>query len=288
MKKILTLVLMLFTLGSSGCVFLGRDTGQVIYGFDDRKDYYEMFNRIQRETSGSVLSAWNKDQLIPQLDGSYELYTIDFGYAYNLALTEPFRNQPIGAHCTAFLVAPDIIVTAGHCVSSIDLLQKRWVFGFRMLNNEKCNTRIEPSEVYKGKEIIARQLLNGEEDFAVVRLDRPVVGHTPLKVSRENVKLGEKIYVLGHPCGLPIKLADNGKVISNSNPYYFEATLDTYGGNSGSPVFNKKGEVVGILVRGQKDFISRDGKNYSNMVSENTVRGEGVTRTSQFLKYLPE
>ena len=40
-----------------------------------------------------------------------------------------------------------------------------------------------------------------------------------------------------------------------SNLYYFTANLDTYRGNSGSPVFNAiTHKVEGVLVRGEQDF----------------------------------
>jgi hypothetical protein len=37
---------------------------------------------------------------------------------------------------------------------------------------------------------------------------------------------------------------------------YFTANLDSYAGNSGSPVFNQKtGRVEGILIQGADDFV---------------------------------
>jgi V8-like Glu-specific endopeptidase len=60
---------------------------------------------------------------------------------------------------------------------------------------------------------------------------------------------------MGHPSGLPMKYADGAKVFGNFDNY-FSTNLDTFGGNSGSPVFNAKtNEVVGILVRGDIDYI---------------------------------
>ncbi len=44
----------------------------------------------------------------------------------------------------------------------------------------------------------------------------------------------------------------------NSVPVNFLATLDTTGGNSGSPVLNKKGELVGLLFDGTLDAVISD------------------------------
>ena len=44
----------------------------------------------------------------------------------------------------------------------------------------------------------------------------------------------------------------------DSVPVNFLATLDTTGGNSGSPVLNKKGELVGLLFDGTLDAVIAD------------------------------
>jgi hypothetical protein len=58
------------------------------------------------------------------------------------------------------------------------------------------------------------------------------------------------------------------------------ANLDTYGGNSGSPVFNHRtGEVEGILVRGENDYVYDPGQGcqVSNRCASDVCRGEDVT-----------
>ena len=60
---------------------------------------------------------------------------------------------------------------------------------------------------------------------------------------------------MGHPSGLPLKYADGARVFETENDY-FSTNLDTFGGNSGSPVFNADTlEVEGILVRGDTDYV---------------------------------
>jgi hypothetical protein len=60
---------------------------------------------------------------------------------------------------------------------------------------------------------------------------------------------------MGLPSGLPLKLAGGASVSNNQPAAFVVANLDTYGDNSGSPVFNAATqEVEGILVRGENDF----------------------------------
>jgi hypothetical protein len=91
-------------------------------------------------------------------------------------------------------------------------------------------------------------------------LDRRA-GRAPLKVSLHDVAKGQELYMIGHPAGLPAKYADDAVVVDlREDRKLFSADLDAYGGNSGSPVFDKAtGRVVGVLVAGENDFEAKDG-----------------------------
>ena len=82
------------------------------------------------------------------------------------------------------------------------------------------------------------------------------------------MKVGDQLTVIGHPWGLPSKIAEGGKVLFSDQPQYFTTNLDTFQGNSGSAVFNSSSGVVeGILVRGRSDALMTFGE------------AEGVCRT---------
>ena len=85
--------------------------------------------------------------------------------------------------------------------------------------------------------------------------------------------------VIGHPTGIPTKISDGAKVRMLATKY-FVANLDTYGGNSGSAVLNaQSGEVEGILVRGENDYVPAEGRDcqVSNHCTNEGCRGEDVT-----------
>jgi len=68
---------------------------------------------------------------------------------------------------------------------------------------------------------------------------------------------------------------------------WFTADLDTYGGNSGSPVFNARThEVDGILVRGEMDFEFHSGCQKSKRCGKNDCRGEEVTHIEPVIRRL--
>lgn len=261
-----------------------QDRQKVVYGTDDRKDLYNVTEPAIMESADSVVSLWRSGDVVDNGNGTSTLVTQNFGISRNLCQGEPFRNQPIGAFCTGFLIAPDIIATAGHCADHGNLHDIRFVFGYRMQNSSDAATIIDNSEIYSGTAILGRQLTNGGADWALVRLDRAVTNHAIVPIRRTGTIQNEQsLYVIGHPVGLPCKYAPGANVKDNGPASFFVANLDTYGGNSGSPVFNSTThEVEGILVRGEKDFIIAGNCAVSMVCPDTGCRGEDCTRTTVF------
>ena len=258
-----------------------------MYGVDDRKDFYQLNNQQKKECD-SVVSLWKVSDVLDNGDNESQLQTIKFGDAQNLCKKERFREQPIGAFCSGFLVSQDLIVTAGHCIkNATELADTRFVFGFKMINKKKARTTISNSDIYKGKKIIGRKQDPGKgSDWCIVKLDRPVEDHSHFENIRNSGMIPDsaKVHVIGHPVGLPLKYAGGAGVRDNQNKSYVVCNLDTYGGNSGSPVINDVGpnEVEGILVRGDTDFIQVGDCQRSNVCPNTGCSGEDVTRSTEF------
>lgn len=270
---------------------LVQDRQRVIYGVDNRRDLYQVKSTNVRAVADAVVALVKASDLVRQSDGSYKLTTEPYQEAYQLCGNEPFVSQPIGCFCSGFLVRPDVVATAGHCVKSqSDLGNMRLVFGFRMLDADQARTSFPADDVYAGVKLLGRQLSQDGTDWALVRLDRAVTGRKPVKL-RTTGKVGntQSLFVVGHPCGLPQKYAPGAKVRDNTPAPFFVANLDTYGGNSGSPVFNSRTRTVeGILVRGENDFVT-NGTCYVSLVCPTTgCRGEDVTRSTIWADKLPQ
>ncbi|MNT21994.1 Trypsin [compost metagenome] len=199
--------------------------------------------------------------------------------------SEPYAQQPAVGNCSGSLVGEDLIATAGHCVGASDCRGYSVVFGYRMQNSTTAVLSVPESEVYGCKTVVAREYTNNQ-DYALVQLDRKVTNHRPLTLAKTPVGAGDEIYVIGHPSGLPTKIADGARVRSLASGF-FRTNLDTYGGNSGSAVFSAEtNEVVGILVRGESDFkyANNNQCRVSNVCAEDGCRGEDVTNISYINK----
>jgi V8-like Glu-specific endopeptidase len=253
---------------------------KVIYGDDNRVEVKDSTNSLFVELAKSTAAMINKSNL----SGLGSTITISGATLESRGMCndERFSAQITAASCSGFLVGPDLIVTAGHCIKSINDCNKyRWVFDYAYTEASKGSFNVPKSSVYKCTKIIERKLTNSDRnDYALVKLERVVSDRSPLKFRTSGqIAKGEDLVVIGHPTGLPTKIADGANVRSLKRTY-FTANLDTYGGNSGSAVFNvNTGEVEGILVRGATDYVRAPSRScrISNRISNNGGRGEDVT-----------
>lgn len=267
-----------------------KEKQRVIYGIDDRIDVCNLPTGADLDDVDSVVALFRASKVIDNGDGTSALQINNFGAANNLCSGERFRDQPTGAFCSGFLVAPDIIATAGHCVNADNVTNICFVFGFRMRDSSTAETVINNTEIYRGIELIGRQEVGSGPDWALVRIDRPVTNHRIARIRRDGrVSDNQALHVIGHPSGLPTKFAGGASIRNNQQDAFFIANLDTYGGNSGSPVFNSEThEVEGILVRGETDFVKQGTCNVSLVCPSTGCRGEDCTRTAEFQQLVPK
>lgn len=202
---------------------------------------------------------------------------------------------------TAFLVGDRLALTAGHCVCreetdelDTDKIQKtRLIFGLTMLDASQISPIIK-DRVCKILKVVKYARNEGEGDWALVELKKHPKDVSPLPIDFTNVvQKSLRIYMLGHPSGLPMKFTGNGKVVENhpkQQTTQFEAAIDAFAGNSGSPIFNEKThKVIGILVAGRVDYeYDRATRTIAtHRVTQQEINEEGYEKC-QRITVLPE
>jgi len=248
-----------------------------IYFSDNRydTDNWRCFQHPKRDAIKKAIDATaliaRPDQIVSIGGHKFKLQTEEYkvdvdGYRFKLCKDQRFHDQKTSAWCTGFLLAPDIVVTAGHCLPEA----KYVVFGFDMRDGSARDI-FNDDEVYSITAVLDRKHDGLGLDYSVVKLNKIVPSSiaTPLKFnsSVEEPLSNTIVGVIGHPDGLPKKFEfDRKSKVTKNNEQpnlLFNIYIDTFAGNSGSPVlyYDQPDTVAGILISGAKDFEFADVSN---------------------------
>lgn len=239
-------------------LFHSLNTYSSIFGADNRTDMVNVKNKDLQEISRSVPALIKKSQLLSISDTHFAFKGYNLVEKLGFCPDEKFvKNQSLVANCSAFLIDEDVIATAAHCFYEGDEIKTDdyyIVFDYKADSLGNPPEVIEKSNVFEIKNIIKEEYEWVEfQDYAVVKMDRPVQNRRPLKLNRgQRVSVGTPLYIIGYPLGLPQKYQPNSFVTAvDINANSFRHELDTFSVNSGSGVFNAiTNEIVGIHVRG--------------------------------------
>lgn len=260
---------------------------KVIYGEDNRQLLHNYPNAAIKKIARSTAAMIDRSK-IKNISAETLLLTgvSTLKDTFNVCPDESFAKELSAASCSGFLVAPNIIMTAGHCINSVsDCRGSRWVFDFSADKVTAKDKNILNKNTYKCQRIITSAYdVKKDLDYSLIELDRPVTDRLPIPIRKEGkLQENDELVVIGHPSGLPTIIADQAYAYSNDKEKIFGANLDTFSINSGSAVINKEtGEVEGILIRGQTDYIL---DRYESCLRPNYWRqdnypGETVTRVT--------
>jgi V8-like Glu-specific endopeptidase len=284
---LLAQALLAATLATTGAPAWAGAEPEVVYGRDDRREVFGLRGG-RAVAANATVALIDAERITDNGNGTSSLSTTPLSEDLNLCPGQRFFSQPTAAGCSGVLVGPDIVITAGHCIDGGSPAGTRFVFGFRLVNATTARTTIPNSDIYRAAQILTDQETASGADFAVVRLDRRVTGRAPARINRSGPpRVGTSVYVIGHPSGLPAKIAGGARVV-RANPSFFEANLDAFAGNSGSPVFDAGTNTVqGLLVRGAPDYRSRGSCNVVNQLPD-SAGTEDSTNTSAFARFVPQ
>lgn len=116
------------------------------------------------------------------------------------------------------------------------------------------------------RELIAHD--NTENDVAILQLETKklpdvnctIVNLDQAVVNDSDICVGSHVYTMGFPFGLSLQdlkspkgiqlLGHGGSVTQECADYSFGFDASSYGGASGSPIFNEKGQLIGVLNAG--------------------------------------
>ncbi len=220
---------------------------------DDRKDYVATSAMLQG-IGDAVCAFVTNDAITDNGDGTFTINADTLATNRSpLCAGEPFGDQPTAAFCTATLIAPNALVTAGHCLDDngtrTDLSTFYCVFDYAVKQAGVNPSTFNADQLVRVSEVLG--LVNEADtanDWAVVRLEREITGRTPVPVrSSGSVAVGQSLVAIGFGAGLPMKFSDNSTVQTIVD-FGFEADMDIIEGNSGGPIIDAMtGTIEGVV-----------------------------------------
>jgi serine protease Do len=125
--------------------------------------------------------------------------------------------------------------------------------GYLVTNSHVINNAATLVVVNNGKEYYAKAVYNDPaNDIAILKIedkDFTALTSLPYSIRKSNADLGEEIFTLGYPrnqivYGKGYLSAQSGY---NDDTLSVQISVDANPGNSGGPVFDRNGDVIGIL-----------------------------------------
>lgn len=208
------------------------------------------------------------------------------------------EGKPVYANCKPAVVAIGSVYKCGKCAHwHLGSFATGWIFSpdglivtnFHVLDKNDANTMgvmTADGEVFAIKEVLAGDKAG---DAAIFRIDTGGKSLPFLRLA-DGVAPGEDVQIISHPKGRFYFLSrgvvsrfQRQKGRNNGNAVWMSVTADYAVGSSGGPVFNPKGEVVG-MVSSTSPALTDEGKGkathgenvqmvFKDCVSLDTLRG---------------
>ncbi len=252
----------------SGCSARGgEDSGvvrqPVVYGTDDRQQYYQVAAPELRDLIDRSSVALVPRGAVSIADNQVVLQGPNWQAEAQLCADVPFGADPVVADCSGILVAPDLVLTAGHCLDATDCASMAVVRGFRRASPDAI-APIAVEDLAFCVSVVSwdpgEEDPNDRVDFAWIQLDHPLPvdagAVAPVFMPRGGITSGQPIVSFGYGGGGPVK-ADTG-VVSDAragHDDFFLTNLDAFDGMSGAPIFDAQENLLGIDDRGAPDFV---------------------------------
>ena len=173
-----------------------------------------------------------------------------------------FEDVHNSSTCSAFLVAPDLVMTNSHCVFGLKMSPEKICSGiYFSFQIQGFNHSAHCSEIIwrDSRQVGRHYYRNGDKDFALIRLDHNIP-ITPLKLVSNLPLIEEKLFpiVVDQINGYRARMTKLDCLVEKMVPEYGVIQLSDcpiISGNSGSPVLDENRNVVALIFGSSENNV---------------------------------
>lgn len=177
------------------------------------------------------------------LDVSY----LAIGYKRAKSVVKLRMRYPTGWYSgTAFLVAPDTLLTAHHNLW-IDDRRAEAVEVMFDYERSVSGAEVESSVIGVDPETFAGDVSG---DWALLKLEKPQSDRPTAPLATKPSAVGDQVAIIQHPSGMLKQVALHHNLVTFANDSCIQYLTDTLPGSSGSPVFDNQWNVVAVHQAG--------------------------------------
>ena len=266
----------MYSKGSHIAIGIPIDLPEAVFWFKiaEYKGYGDgpAFNKVLKEISKTDLE---------KASTRFEVWKKNSGFEYDKETLEEVSPYFINHTGTAFYINKNTLLTNKHVVYQDENYIK------------KCD-KIVGFEPYEGKyetyEHYDTNYLAKSADIEILKTKSETKSY--IEISKDDIENGMDVVIIGFPKGASISKypkTSKGIVYSefglNNNIDEFILNATSYGGSSGSPVLNNKGELVGILWGGDvQQLKDKKGEITSEIDDPNISYAVKFNYITKFLK----
>lgn len=187
-------------------------------------------------------------------------------------------EQSANGSGSGFFIAPEIIVTNDHVIDKAK--------NITVYLNDGSSVEASVAVRDKGNDLAILKINDDSPRPASLAQIQPL----PLGAVQNSTE-GDRIYVIGFPLpntlGSNIRISEgiiNSTVGFENDPRYFQMSAETHPGNSGGPLLNEHGEVIGVVTQ---VMTSSQLLHYTGTTAQNVNFSVKINYLSNLLQQIP-
>jgi len=218
---------------------------------DDEKPHFYQSGKAVSTAAGLIVTSKFKLPVTVKIVGTTPMvYLVDSHNRKRGEIPGSFEKYGTVSTGSGFFVRPDVVVTNYHVVSNGELGVAGYVGGTAQITDDPAKYEIRRKPI----------AFDNEHDLALIYVPGTHAKTLPMRSDVSTLTVGEPVYALGSPKGVAGSMSEgliSSDKLRGKNPrdpdlpkLYLQHSAKIDHGNSGGPLVNNKGEVVGVNTAG--------------------------------------